>query len=91
MTDLETNLVEVLTREAVRFCSMVVRLFPARKCVGPSYGNFINGFAKKALAAQGRTGHMIRLHIPLYKINRAKQKHSVVPGTQLKLLMSFQL
>ena len=30
MTNLETNLFEVLTREAVRFCSRaVVRLFPA--------------------------------------------------------------
>ena len=30
MTDLETNLLEVLTREAVRFCSRAVRLFPAQ-------------------------------------------------------------
>ena len=29
MTDLETNLLEVLTREAVRFCVRAVRLFPA--------------------------------------------------------------
>ena len=29
MTNLETNLLEVLTREAVRFCSRAVRLFPA--------------------------------------------------------------
>ena len=29
MTNLETNLFEVLTREAVRFCSRAVRLFPA--------------------------------------------------------------
>ena len=29
MTNLEPNLLEVLTREAVRFCSRVVRLFPA--------------------------------------------------------------
>ena len=28
MTNLETNLLEVLTREAVRFCSGAVRLFP---------------------------------------------------------------
>ena len=30
MTNLETNLLEVLTREAVRFCSRAVRLFPAQ-------------------------------------------------------------
>ena len=29
MTNLETNFLEVLTREAVRFCSRAVRLFPA--------------------------------------------------------------
>ena len=29
MTNLETNFLEVLTHEAVRFCSRVVRLFPA--------------------------------------------------------------
>ena len=29
MTNLETNFLEVLTREVVRFCSRVVRLFPA--------------------------------------------------------------
>ena len=29
MTNLETNVLEVLTREAVRFCSRAVRLFPA--------------------------------------------------------------
>ena len=52
MTNLQTNLLEVLTREAVRFCSRAVRLFPApsRKSVLPLHGTFINGFAKKALA-----------------------------------------
>ena len=29
MTNLETNLLEALTSEAVRFCSRAVRLFPA--------------------------------------------------------------
>ena len=29
MTNLETNFLEVLTREAVRFCSRAIRLFPA--------------------------------------------------------------
>ena len=29
MTNLKTNLLEVLTREAVRFCNRAVRLFPA--------------------------------------------------------------
>ena len=41
MTNLETNLLKVLTREAVRFCSMSVRLFsgPARaNAYGPHTG-----------------------------------------------------
>ena len=55
MTNLETNLLEVLTREAVRFCSRAVRLFPAplaqmSTALRQTYGTFINGFAKKALA-----------------------------------------
>ena len=29
MTNFETNFLEVLTREAVRFCNRAVRLFPA--------------------------------------------------------------
>ena len=51
MTNLETNLLEVLICVAVRFCSRAVQLFPAcsRKCIEPSYGTFINGFAKKVL------------------------------------------
>ena len=53
MTNLEINFLEVLTREAVRICSRGVRLFPD-KCVRPSYGIFINGFAKKALAGPHR-------------------------------------
>ena len=52
MTNLESNLLEVLTRDAVRFCSRAVLLFRpfSRKCVRPSCGTFIDGFAKKALA-----------------------------------------
>ena len=53
MTNLETNFFEVLTREAVRFCSRAVRLFPvalAQMRTAPAYRTFINGFAKKALA-----------------------------------------
>ena len=52
MTNLETNLLEVLTREAVRLCSRAVRLSgPTRaNAYGPLYGTFMNGFAKKALA-----------------------------------------
>ena len=46
------NLLEVLAREAVRFCNRPYGFFRprSRKCVRPSYGTFINGFAKKALA-----------------------------------------
>ena len=52
MTNLETNFLEVLTREAVRFCSRAVRLFPAplaqmRTAV---IRDFDQWFAKKALA-----------------------------------------
>ena len=61
MTNLETNLLEVLTREAVRFCSRAVRLFPAP--LAQMRTTFIKGFAKKALA--GRTGHMIKSDILL--------------------------
>ena len=52
MTNLETSFLELLTREAVRFCSRAVRLFPAplAQTVRPSYGTFVNVFAKKALA-----------------------------------------
>ena len=56
MTNLETNLLKVLTHEAICFCSRVVRLFPAllaqmhTALIRPSYGTFLNGFAKKALA-----------------------------------------
>ena len=52
MTNLETNLLEVLTHEAIRFCGRAIWLFPAPscKCIRPLYGTFINGFAKKALA-----------------------------------------
>ena len=52
MTNLETNLLENLTREAVRLCSGPYGFFwpRSRKCVRPSYGTFINGFAKKAFA-----------------------------------------
>ena len=55
MTNLETNFLEVLTRKAVGFCSFVVGPYGffrprSRKCVWPSYGTFVNGFAKKALA-----------------------------------------
>ena len=52
MTNLETSLLEVLSRKAARFCSRAVRLFsgPARANVyGPHTGLSSNGFAKKAL------------------------------------------
>ena len=52
MTNLETNFLEVLTRDAVRFCSRAVQLFPAplaQMRTALIYGTSINGFAKKAL------------------------------------------
>ena len=57
MTNLETKLLNIITREPVRFCSRgrAVRLFRSRscKCVRPSYGTFINGFARKGAAPYG--------------------------------------
>ena len=52
MTNLETNLLEVLTRETIRFVVGPYAFFrpPSRKCVRPSYGTFINGFVQKAFA-----------------------------------------
>ena len=52
MTNLETNFVEVLTREAVRFCSRVVWLFSALlvQMRTALLRAFINGFAKKEIA-----------------------------------------
>ena len=57
MTNLETNLLEVLTRETVRFCSRAVRLFPAPNAYGPHTGLLSMVFQRKRL--QSRTGHMI--------------------------------
>ena len=55
MTNLETNFFEVLTREAVRFCSRAVRLFPVplavRKCAnayGPGVRDFHQWFCKES-------------------------------------------
>ena len=52
MTNLETNLLEVLIRKAVRFCSRAVRLFPAplAQMRTTLIRDFHQGFAKKALA-----------------------------------------
>ena len=60
MTNLETNFLEVLTREAVRFCSRAVRLFTdaARaNSYGPHTG--LSFMALQIKRMQGRTGHMI--------------------------------
>ena len=58
-----TKLFQLNYRRAVRNACGAGRLFPARlrHRVRPSYGTFINGFAKKNLA--DRTGHMINGHI----------------------------
>ena len=60
MTNLETNSLEILTREAVRFCSRAVRLFlgPARaNAYGPHTG--LSSMVLQRKRSQGRTGHMI--------------------------------
>ena len=54
MTNLETNLLEVLTREAVRFCSRAVRLFPA-----PLAQMRTALIQDRTGPSRGRTGHMI--------------------------------
>ena len=51
MTNLETTLLEILTRGAIRFCSWAAQLFQAlltQMCTA-LYGTFISGFAKKGL------------------------------------------
>ena len=66
MTNLETNFREVLTREAVRFCSRAVRLFsgPARaNAYGPHTG--LSSMVLQRKRSQGRTGHIITLLMSL--------------------------
>ena len=60
MSNLETDFLEVLTREAVRFCSRAVRPFsdPARaNAYGPHTG--LSSMVLQRKRFQGRTGHMI--------------------------------
>ena len=53
MTNLETHLLEVLTREAVGIRSRDVRLFPAPLVqMRTALGDFINGFQKSACTAE---------------------------------------
>ena len=62
MTNLETNFLKVLTREAVRFCSRAVRLFPA--ALAQMRTALIRDFQRKQRKrSQGHTGHMIRENI----------------------------
>ena len=61
MTNLETNLLKVLTHEAICFCSRVVRLFPAllaqmhTALIRPSYGTFPQWFCKESTRRAVRT------------------------------------
>ena len=70
MTSLETNLLEVLTHEAVCFCSRAVR---------PSYKTFTNGFAKKALTGPYRSYdkqiYLIILHLNEKKSENCRNDH----------------
>ena len=64
MTNLETNFLEVLTHEAVRFCSKAVQLFPA--LLAQIRMALIWDFLSMDLQrkhSQGRTGHMINFFI----------------------------
>ena len=56
MTNLETNLLVVLTREAVRFCSRAARLFPA------PLAQMRTALVLQRKRSQGRTGHMIKIN-----------------------------
>ena len=57
MTNLETKLLKILTREAVCFCSGAIWLSPAPLAQMPtaSFGTFVNGFAKKRLTGPYRS------------------------------------
>ena len=61
MTNLETNLLEVLTREAVRFCSRAVRLFSDPACAnayGPHTG--LSSMVLQRKRSRGRSSHLIK-------------------------------
>ena len=73
MTNLETNFLEVLTREAVHFSSRAVRLFPAltrTNAYGPHTGLFSMVLQRKR--SQDRTGHMIISFITWHAVLKAK-------------------
>ena len=61
MTNLETNFLEVLTREAVRFCSRAVRLFQAllAQMRTALKRDFHPAMVLQRKRSQGHTGHMI--------------------------------
>ena len=73
MTNLETNFLEVLTREAVHFCSRAVRLFssPARaNACGPYTGlssmvfAMYNRYLMPFQISDGHTRYMEVPHLP---------------------------
>ena len=78
MTNLETNLLEVSTLEAVRFCSRAVRLFsgPARaNAYGPH--TRLSSMVLQRKRSQGRTGHMIKcnfINAMIHKKENSKKK-----------------
>ena len=61
MTNLETNLLEVLTREAVRFCSRAVRFFPA-PLAQTAYGPH-TGLSSMVLHARRAVGSYDKINI----------------------------
>ena len=78
MTILETNLLEVLTRDAIRFCSRAVRLFPAPLA---QMRTGLSSMVLQKKRSQGRTGHMIKilinlLHIINFSIYDKKESNS---------------
>ena len=63
MTNLETNLPEVLTREAVCFCSRAIRLFSAPLAQMRTTLIGLSPMVLQRKRLQGRTGHMIKKNI----------------------------
>ena len=76
MTNFETNFRDVLTLEAIRFCSGAVQLFsgPAR---ANACGTFINGFAKLKPLDQQMLCNNARTCIPVLKRSQGRTGHMI--------------